>query len=168
VRRLATIVALALLAGAAPLTSVASAERVAAICASRIYDYLRRPVDRFAIDFRQTPLISAGEYARYRADLETAAGPLGFDPVDMTFTLHESLSAFPFLNRGLIREVILVLCAGGREAENVCRRGDYYVYDAAIDVGRLALMLADIVAMAHPAPVDSCEFGQGDWSGLDP
>ena len=150
-----------------PALPVAAANRADAICASRIYDYLHQRVANFAIDFRQTEMISRDAYARYRADLEDAALPLGYDPQDRTFTLHESLSSFPFLNRGLILEDILVLCATGGEKDNRCRRADYYVYDGHLDPERLSLILEDMLLQTVPVPVDGCDFGQGDWSALD-
>jgi hypothetical protein len=159
------IVAAAVCAAASPVP-LASADN-AVVCASRIYDYLRHPVTHFAIESRKTELISADAYARYRTDLLAAASGQGYDATDATFTLHETLSAFPFLNRGVIREVVFVLCAAGGERDNLCRRADYYVYDALVDTDRLSLMLADTLDEALPAPVDSCDFGQGDWSALD-
>jgi hypothetical protein len=160
----AAVAVSALIGSASPL---ASAERLSAICASRIYDYLRQPVERFTIDFRQTELIDDAAYARYRADLVAAAKTAGYDPAPGGFTLHETLSSFPFLNRGRILEAILVLCAPAGESTNRCRRADYYLYDGVIDAPRLALILEDILNQAAPAPVDSCDFGQGDWSALD-
>src|SRR4051812_46674830 len=158
--------AVAALAAFAPPVPATLADGASAICVSRIYDYVRRPVDRFAIDFRQSEMISDPVYARYRADLSAAASALGYDPHDNTFTLHETLSSFPFLNRGLILEAILVLCASGAEAQNQCRRGDYYVYDGLLDQERLSLILDDILRQPAPATVDSCDFGQGGWASL--
>ena len=155
------------LAAMVPAVPSLSADRADAICVSRIYDYVRQPVTAFAIDFRPTEMISKDAYARYRAQLEGAAATYGYDPKDRSFTLHESLSSFPFLNRGLILEAVLVLCAAGGEKDNQCRRADYYVYDAMLDEGRLSLILDDILRQPVPAPVDSCDFGQGDWSALD-
>jgi hypothetical protein len=146
---------------------VASADRVPALCASRIYDYLKQPVAHFAIAFRQTETIDDADYARYRSALVTAAGDAGYDPSDRGFTLHETLSSFPFLNRGLILDAVYVLCAAGGEWANDCRRGDYYLYDGAIDAERVALILDDILNQSQPAPIDSCDFGRGDWSALD-
>src|SRR4051794_10409611 len=96
-RRFAAV--LAAVATLAPAVPARSADRVAAICASRIYDYVRQPVGKFAIDFRQTEMISDPAYARYRGDLAATAMAFGYDPQDKTFTLHETLSSFPFLNR---------------------------------------------------------------------
>ncbi len=167
-RRVAALIALVALSLNAVSAPAAAAEKIGALCASRIYDFLHWPVGHFAIDSGRTQLISPAEYARYKQQLEDAAEPLGFDPVSTAFTLHESLSAFPFLNRGIIREVILVLCAAGLEKDNICRRADYYLYDAVIDPDRLADILSDILRMPQPAPVDACDFGQGDWAALEP
>ena len=160
-------VAIAVLTTLAPALPAISADGASAICASRIYDYVRRPVDRFAIDFRQTEMISDAVYARYRSELSAAASGLGYDPQDKTFTLHETLSSFPFLNRGLILEAVLVLCTAGGEPDNSCRRADYYVYDSFLDQERLSLILDDMLREPMPAPVDSCDFGQGDWAALN-
>ena len=160
-------VMIAALVATTPALPSASADRVDAICASRIYDYLRQPVANFAIDFRPTDMIAKDAYARYRTDLEAAAAPFGYDPQDRSFTLHESLSSFPFLNRGLVLEAVLVLCAAGGEKDNLCRRADYYVYDGALDQARLSLILDDMLRQSVPAPVDSCDFGQCDWSAVD-
>jgi hypothetical protein len=164
IKLFAVVAGLATLGTALP---VASAEKVPAICASRIYDYLKQPVTRFAIAFRQTEMIAEDAYARYRADLTAAAGAAGYDPANGSFTLHETLSSFPFLNRGRILEAVFVLCAAGREGANDCRRADYYLSDGVIDAQRLALILDDILKEGTPAMVDSCDFGQGDWSALD-
>jgi hypothetical protein len=155
-----------MLAALLAATPVASLEKVDAICASRIYDFLERPVMHFTIDTGRTQLITPDQYARYWRDLAAAAAPLGYDPADMSNTLHESLSAFPFLNRGIIREVIFVLCAAGGERDTICRRADYYIYDASIDSDRLSLMLMDILEIDAPAFIDACDFGKASWSEL--
>ena len=164
-KRITAVVALlATVVSAAPAVSV---ERDAAICASRIYDYLQQPVTAFRIDFRQTELISNPVYDRYRSDLTTAALPFGYDETDTSFTLHETLSTFPFLNRGLVLDLIFVLCAAGQEWSNDCRRADYYLLDGRVDGLRLSLLLADTLLEPTPAPIDPCDFGKGGWSDLD-
>src|SRR5689334_12249768 len=104
-------------------------DKVGAICVSRIYDFLQKPVTAFAIDFHQTELIADGEYASYKAMLTSVAAPLGYDAANRAFTLHETLTAFPFLYYGTIYAVVLVLCSTGGEKANDCRRADYYVRD---------------------------------------
>jgi hypothetical protein len=160
----AVVAVLATVVAAGPAVSV---ERDPAICASRIYDYLPKPVTAFRIDFRQTELVSNYVYDRYRSDLAAAALPFGYDEADTTFTLHETLSTFPFLNRGAVLDLIFVLCAAGQEWSNDCRRADYYLLDGRVDRPRLSLLLADTLLEPTPAPVDPCDFGKGSWSDLD-
>ena len=154
------------LASAIPVSGAASADKVPQICVSRIYDYVGHPVAHFAIDFRQSDLVSGGDYATYQAQLIAAATPLGYDPSDTTFTLHELYSTFPFLYYGEVSSLVLVLCATGHEKDNECRRGEYYIDDRTLNVDRLSLILSDLLAEPTPAPVDSCDFGLGDWSAV--
>ena len=155
------LVAAAMLAE--PLSNAVAAQRVPQICASRIYDFLKQPVTSFAIVSERSDLVSDDEYARYSGELTAAAAPLGYDPSATKFTLHEELSSFPFLNYGRVFSLVLVLCASGGEKANDCRRGEYYVDDRQLDPDRLSLILSDILTEPVPAPVDSCDFGLGDW-----
>ena len=158
---------ISLLAACATILAASPVASAAPICASRIYDYLTKPVTEFAIDFHQNDLISDDLFARYRAELTAAGAAFGYDPAATGFTLHEGLSTFPFLFYGRILSVVFVLCEAGRERDNICRRADYYLLDGVIDADRLALLLADTIVNARPAPVASCDFGRGDWSDLD-
>jgi len=150
---------------ALPFSSLA-ADRVPQICASRIYDLLPQPVTKFAIDSVRSDLISDDVYALYQADLKTAAAPLGYDPAATGFTLHETLSTFPFLYYGRVLSLVFVLCATGREKDNDCRHAEYYIDDSVITPERLSLILADTLSETVPAPVDSCDFGLGDWAAV--